>query len=76
MDIALRIIGTPLTILIKAGIKIQEVREETTSRYLTSQLVEIEVTILRQIVYATLFLPNLDGKDGRLATSYTLVSRK
>ena len=76
MDIALRIVSTPLTILIIRGIEVQEVGEETTRRHLTSQLIEIEVTILRQVVHTTFLLPDLNGEDGGLTIAHTLIGRK
>ena len=69
MDIALRIVSTPLTILIIRGIEVQEVGEE-------SQLIEIEVTILRQVVHTTFLLPDLNGEDGGLTIAHTLISRE
>ena len=76
VEVALRIIGFPVTILIKGGVEIQEVREESASSHLTGQLIEVEVTILGQIVHATLLLPYLDGEDGCLTTTHALVGRE
>ena len=76
MDITLRIISPPLAVLIIGCIEVQEVREETTGRHLTSQLIQIEVTILRQIIHSTFLLPNLDGEDSRLTTTHALIGRE
>ena len=76
MDISFRIVSTPLTVLIIRSIQVQEVGEETTRRHLTSQLIEVEVTILRQVVHATLLLPDLNGEDGGLAIAHALIGRE
>ncbi len=60
--VTLRIVGTPLLVLVEGSVEVEEVREETTGSYLAGQLVEVVVAIFLQIVYATLFLPDLDGK--------------
>ena len=70
---ALRIVGTPLAVLVKAGIQIQEVREESAGCNLTCQLIQIEVTILGQVVHAALLFPDLNGEDGCFAVTHTLV---
>ena len=74
--IALRVVSTPLAILIIRSIEVQEVGEESTCRHLTSQLIQVEVTILGQIVHTTLLLPNLNGEDSSLASTHALISRK
>ena len=71
--VAFGIVGLPVAVLIIGGIEVQEVGEEPASSHLTSQLVEVEVTVLGQIVHATLLLPDLNGEDGRLATTHTFV---
>ena len=76
MYITFRIVSPPLTILIERSIEVQEVREETASRHLTSQLIEVKVTILRQVVHPTLFLPDLDGEDGCFTIAHTLIGRE
>ncbi len=43
--VTLRIVGTPLLVLVECGIEVEEVREETTGCYLASQLVEVVVAI-------------------------------
>ena len=73
MDIALGIVGTPVTILVVRGVEVQEVGEEPARCHLTSQLIEVEVTVLGQIVHTTLLLPDLDGEDGRLTITHTLI---
>ena len=74
--VTLRIVGTPLLILVEGGIEVEEVREEATCSYLASQLVEVVVTIFLHIVNATLLFPNLDREDGSFAITYTLIGAK
>ena len=76
VDIALGVVGTPLTVLIIRGIKIQEIGEETTSRYLTGQLIEVVIRILRQIINASLLLPYLNGENGCLSVTHSLIGGK
>ena len=71
--VALRIVGTPLLMLVECSIKVEEVREESASCHLASQLIEVVVWIFRKIVNATLLLPNLNWEDSCFAISYTLV---
>ena len=71
--VALRIISTPLLVLVEGGVEVQEVREETAGCYLARQLVEVVVSVLRQIVYASLLLPYLDREDGCFAIAYALI---
>ena len=73
VDIALRVVGTPVGILVKGGIEVQEVGEEPACRHLTGQLVEVEVTVLRQIVHAAFLLPDLDREDGGLTAAYAFI---
>ena len=68
--ITMRVICTPLLILVVGGIEIEEVREETTGSDLASQLIEVVVAVLRQIVHATLLLPNLNREDGCFAIAH------
>ena len=76
VDVALRIVGTPVAVLVERGVEVQEVGEEPARCHLACQLVEVEVTVLGQIVHATLLLPDLDGEDGSLATADALVGRE
>ena len=76
MDIAFGVVSTPFSILIIGGIQIQEVGEEPACRHLTSQLIEVKVTVFWQIVHATLLFPYLDGEDSRFAITHTFVSGK
>ena len=71
--VALRIVCTPLLVLVECSIKVEEVREESASCHLASQLIEVVVWIFRKIVNATLLLPNLNWEDSCFAISYTLV---
>ena len=73
MHETLRIVGTPVRILIERGVEVQEIGEETTRRDLTGQLIEVEVAVFRQIVHAPFLLPDLDGEDGSLAIAHTFV---
>ena len=73
MHVALGIVGTPVAVLIKGGIQVQEIREESASCYLAGQLIQVEVAILGQVVHATLLFPDLNGEDGCLAITHTLV---
>ena len=73
VDVALRVVSPPVGILVVGGVEVQEVGEEPSCRDFTGQLVEVEVTVLGQVVHAALLLPDLDGEDGRLAAAYTLV---
>ena len=76
MNIALRIVGPPVGILIKGSIEIQEIREEPACRNLTSQLVQVEIAVLGQIVHTSFLLPDLNREDCCLTASYSLVGRK
>ena len=76
MDVALRIVSTPVSILVERGVEVQEVREEPSGSHLASQLVEVEVTVFRQIVHTALLLPDLDGEDGCLTTTDALIGRE
>ena len=76
VNIALRIVSTPIGVLVVSGVEIQEIGKESASRHLTCQLIQVEVTVLRQIVYATFLLPYLDGEDSRLAIADALVGRQ
>ena len=76
MQVTLRIVSTPVAILVKRCVKIQEVREETTCRHFAGQLIEVKVTVFGQVVDTALLLPYLDGEDGRFATTHTLVGGK
>ena len=69
--VTMRVIGTPLLTLVVGGIEVEEVREETTGSDLASQLIEVVVAVLRQIVHTTLFLPNLNREDGGLTIAHT-----
>ncbi len=73
--IALGIVDIPCIVLVVGSIEVDEVGEETASRYLASILVEVVVAILGQVAHATLLLPDLNGEDGCLTTTYTLVGR-
>ena len=73
MHIALRIVSPPVAVLVVGGIEVQEVGEEPAGRHLTGKLVEVKVTILRQVVHPPLLLPDLNGEDGSLAVAHTLV---
>ena len=59
--------------LVEWGVKVHEVREETTCRHLTCELVEVVVTVLRKVAHTSLLLPDLDREDGSRAVSDTLV---
>lgn len=69
------IVSTPVLILVEGGIEVEEIGEEAARRHLASELVEVIIRILRQIVDASLLLPNLDGEDGRLAIAHALIGR-
>ena len=43
--VTLRIVGTPLLVLVESSVEVEEVREETTGCYLAGQLVEVVVAI-------------------------------
>ena len=73
VNISLGVVGLPVGILIERCVQIQEVREESASRNLAGQLVEVEVAVLGQIVHTALLLPNLYWEDGSLAVAHTLV---
>ena len=73
MEIALGVVGTPVAVLVKGGVEVQEVGEEAARRHLAGQLVEVEVAVFGQVVHATFLLPYLYGEDGRLATADALV---
>ena len=76
VDIALGIVGAPLAVLVVRCVEIQEVGEEPARRHLTGQLVEVEVTVLGQIVHTALLLPYLNGENSRLAIAHALVGRE
>ena len=61
--------------MIERSIEIEEVREETTCRYLTSQLIEVVVRVTWQVVDTTLLFPDLDWEDSCSMVAHTLVSR-
>ena len=71
--VTLRIILAPVLVLVVGGIQVDEVGEEPASRYLAGKFVEVVVLVGRQVAQSLLLLPNLNGEDGRLAVSYTLV---
>ena len=71
--VALRVVSSPLLVLVECGIQVQEVREETACCHLACKLVEVVVSVLRQIVDASLLLPNLDREDGCLAVAHAVV---
>ena len=73
MYVALWVVGLPLLVLVECSVQIQEVREESASRNLAGQLIEVEVPILGQIVHTALLLPYLNWEDGSLAVTHTLV---
>ena len=73
MQIALRVVGAPVSILVERGVEVQEVGEESSGRHLASQLVEVEVAVFGQVVHATLLLPYLNGEDSRLTIAYAFV---
>ena len=76
VDIAFRVVGAPLAVLIERRVEVQEVGEEAAGRHLAGQLVEVEIAVFRQVVHTTLLLPYLDGEDSRLATADALVGRE
>ena len=71
--VALRVVSSPLLVLVECSIQVQEVREETAGCHLACKLVEVVVSVLRQIVYASLLLPYLDREDGCLAVAHAVV---
>ena len=73
--VTFRIIWSPLFMMIERSIEIEEVREETTCRYLTSQLIEVVVRVTWQVVDTTLLFPDLDWEDSCSMVAHTLVSR-
>ena len=73
--IPFRIIRTPLLALIVGRVQIQEVREETPSRHLTSQLIQIIVWIGWEIRDSSLFLPDLDRENSRFPIANPLIGR-
>ena len=60
--------------LVECGIQVQEVGEETSGSHFACQFVKVVVAVLRQIAYATFFLPYLYREDGGGSAAYTLVS--
>ena len=73
VEVALRVVGTPVGILIVGGVEVEEVGEETACRDLACQLVEVVVGVCGQVAYAALLLPNLYGEDGGDAASHAFV---
>ena len=75
IEVTLGIIGTPQLMIVEGGVEVQEVGEETTCRYLASELVKVVVGIGGQVVHTTLLLPNLDGEDCGGMVADTFVGR-
>ena len=73
--VALRVVDVPLLILVVRSIEVDEVGEEPACRNLAGILVEVIVAVLGQVAHPTLLLPDLDGEDGRLSATHTLVGR-
>ena len=73
VEITFWVVGSPLLALVESGVEIKEVREETVCRHLACKLIEVMVTVGRQVAHATLLLPYLDGEDGCLAIAHTTV---
>ena len=73
-QITFRVVGFPIAVLIERGIEIKEVREESTGRHLASQLIKIIVPIFTKIVYAPLFLPNLNREYSGFSITNSFVS--
>ena len=59
--------------LIECGVKVEEVREESSCGYLAGELVQVVVLVFRQVAYPALLLPYLDREDGRGAVPDPLV---
>ena len=73
VDVSFRVFGLPFRILVERCVQIEEVREETACRDLAGELIKVIVGIAGQVRDTTLFLPDLDGEDGGLTVSDTLV---
>ena len=59
--------------VVERSVEVHEVREESTCRYLTCELIKVVVAVLRKVAYASLLLPDLDWEDSCRAVSYTLI---
>ena len=68
-----RVIRFPVGILVERGVKVQEIREETSRGNLAGELVEVIVRVFRKIADAPFLFPYLDREDGGAAVSHTLV---
>ena len=75
VEIALRVVGRPLLVLIEGGVEIDKVGEEAAGGHLAGQLVEVVVGVVGQVAHAALFLPYLYGEDGCGAVAHALVCR-
>ena len=67
------VVGFPVFTLVESGVQIQEVWEEATCGYFAGQLVEIVITVFRQVTHAAFLFPYLNGEYSCLAVSYSLI---
>ena len=73
MQVTLRIICPPLLALVEGSIQVQEIGEETTSCHFASQLIQVVVSIGRQVADTPFLLPDLYREDGCLAIAHPLI---
>jgi hypothetical protein len=59
--------------LVVWSVEVYEVREETTCRNLAGKFVKVIVSVLREVAYTSLLLPDLDREDCCRAVADTFV---